>query len=106
VIAVAGPSYGADGTITYNFAEITDVASAIGTFEGAMDGSLQDLYQQFKALFAADWQGEAGRACDEAQQKWNQGATEIKEALGRVGLKLGASAERMQAVDKQIAAGM
>jgi WXG100 family type VII secretion target len=103
---MSGPSYGADGTIRYNFGEISDVATAIGTFEGAMDGALQDLYTQFTQLFAADWQGDAGQACDEARAKWNQGATEIKEALGRVGLKLGASAERMQAVDKQIAAGM
>jgi WXG100 family type VII secretion target len=103
---MSGASYGADGTITYHFGEISDVATAIGTFEGAMDGALQDLYSQFTSLFAADWQGEAGRACDDARQKWNQGATEIKEALGRVGQKLGASAERMQAVDKAIAAGM
>jgi WXG100 family type VII secretion target len=100
------PSYGDNGVITYNFGEITDVATAIGTFSGAMDGSLQDLYQQFTTLFAADWHGEAGRACDEARVKWNEGATQIKEALNRVGMKLGASAERMAAVDKQIAAGM
>jgi WXG100 family type VII secretion target len=103
---MGGPSYGADGTITYNFGQIADVATAIGTFEGAMTGSLEDLYRQFSQLFAADWQGEAGQACDQARQKWNQGATEIKAALGQVGVKLGGSAERMAAVDKQIAAGM
>ena len=103
---MSGASYGADGTITYNFGQITDVAMAIGTFEGAMDGALQDLYTQFTQLFAADWQGEAGQACDEARQKWNQGAGEIKAALGQVGVKLGASADRMQMIDKQIAAGM
>jgi WXG100 family type VII secretion target len=103
---MSGPSYGSDGTITYNFAQISDVATAIGTFEGAMDGALQDLYTQFTQLFAADWQGDAGQACDEARQKWNNGANEIKAALGQVGVKLGASAERMQQVDKQIAASM
>lgn len=101
-----GPSYGADGTITYNFGAITDVATAIGTFQGAMDGALQDLYTQFTQLFSQDWYGEAGQACDEARQKWDQGAAQIKMALGQVGVKLGASAERMQAIDKQIAAGM
>jgi ESAT-6 family protein len=103
---MTGPSYGADGTITYNFGQISDVALAIGTFSGAMDGSLQELYTQFTQLFAADWQGEAGQACDEARQKWNQGAAEIKAALSQVGVKLGASAERMQQLDKQIAAGI
>jgi WXG100 family type VII secretion target len=103
---MSGPSYGADGTITYNFGQITDVAAAIGTFEGAMDGSLQELYTQFTQLFAQDWQGAAGQACDEARTKWNQGADQIKAALGQVGLKLGASAERMQQIDAQIAAGM
>jgi WXG100 family type VII secretion target len=93
-------------SITYNFGQITDVATAIGTFEGRMDQELNDLYTAFTQLFAADWQGQAGQACDEARQKWNQGATEIKMALGAVGLKLGASAERMQQVDQQIAAGM
>jgi ESAT-6 family protein len=97
---------GNDGTITYNFGQITDVATAIGTFEGTMDGELQELYTQFTQLFAADWQGEAGQACDEARRKWNQGADEIKAALGQVGVKLGASADRMQQIDKQIAAGM
>jgi WXG100 family type VII secretion target len=92
--------------ITYNFGQISDVATAIGTYQGQMDGSLQDLYTQFTQLFAADWQGAAGQACDDARQKWNQGATEIKEALSRVGVKLGASAERMQQIDQQIAAGM
>jgi WXG100 family type VII secretion target len=93
-------------SITYNFGQITDVATAIGTFEGRMDQELNDLYTAFTQLFAADWTGQAGQACDEARQKWNQGATEIKAALGQVGLKLGASAERMQQVDQQIAAGM
>lgn len=93
-------------SITYNFGQISDVASAIGTFEGRMDQELNDLYTAFTQLFAADWTGQAGQACDEARQKWNQGATEIKTALGQVGLKLGASAERMQQVDQQIAAGM
>jgi WXG100 family type VII secretion target len=103
---MGGPSYGADGTIRYNFAEISDVATAIGTYEGEMDGALNDLYRQFKQLFAQDWQGAAGEACDQAQQKWSQGALEIKTALSQVGKKLGASAEQMQATDRQIAAGM
>jgi WXG100 family type VII secretion target len=93
-------------SITYNFGQITDVATAIGTFEGRMDQELNDLYQGFSSLFASDWTGAAGQACDEARQKWNQGATEIKTALGQVGVKLGASAERMQQVDQQIANGM
>jgi WXG100 family type VII secretion target len=104
---MSGPGYyGADGTIRYDFGEITDVATAIGTFEGQMDGSLNELYQEFRKLFAQDWQGQAGQACDQAQQKWSQGATEIKMALGQVGKKLGASAEQMQAVDQRIAAGL
>jgi len=95
-----------DGTIRYNFAEITDVATAIGTYEGEMDGALGELYRAFKALFAQDWQGAAGEACDNAQRQWNTGALEIKTALGQVGQKLGASAEQMQATDRRIAAGM
>ena len=93
-------------SITYNFGQINDVAGAIGTYQGRMDQELQDLYTSFTQLFAADWQGSAGQACDEARQKWNQGATEIKTALASVGVKLGASAERMQQVDNQLAAGM
>jgi WXG100 family type VII secretion target len=103
---MGGASYGADGTITYNFGQIADVASAIGTYTGAMEGALEDLYSEFTKLFAADWQGEAGQACDAARQKWNQGASEIKAALAQVGVKLGASGERMQAIDRAIAAGM
>lgn len=91
--------------ITYNFGAISDVATAIGTYQGTMDGSLNDLYNDFHRLFAQDWSGQAGQACDEARTKWNQGATEIKEALGRLGVKLGASADRMQQVDSQIASG-
>jgi len=93
-------------TITYNFGQISDVATAVGTFQGRMDQDLNDLYQEFSKLFASDWTGQAGTACDEARQKWNQGATEIKTALASVGVKLGASAERMQQVDQQIASGM
>lgn len=103
---MGNPSYSDSGSITYNFGEISDVATAIGTFEGAMDGSLQELYQSFRQLFAQDWQGAAGDACNQAQNQWNQGATEIKAALGQVGMKLGASAERMQDVDRQIASQM
>ncbi|AEH07787.1 MULTISPECIES: WXG100 family type VII secretion target [Protofrankia] len=103
---MSGASYGADGTITYNFGQIADVAAAIGTYTGALEGSLEDLYTQFTQLFAADWQGEAGQACDLARQKWNQGASEIKAALTQVGIKLGASGERMQSVDRAIAAGI
>jgi WXG100 family type VII secretion target len=95
-----------DGTIRYNFGEITDVATAIGTYEGELDGALNELYNAFKQLFAQDWQGSAGEACDNAQRQWSVGATEIKTALGQVGQKLGASAEQMQAVDRRIAAGM
>ncbi len=92
--------------ITYNFGEISDVAMAIGTFEGQMDRELADLYTEFSKTFAEDWTGAAGEACDQARQKWNQGALEIKAALQSVGVKLGASAERMQQIDQQIAAGM
>jgi WXG100 family type VII secretion target len=91
--------------ITYNFAAISDVATAIGTFEAMLDQNLNDLYTSFTQLFASDWSGAAGQACDEARVKWNQGATEIKDALGRLGVKLGASAERMQQVDQQLSAG-
>jgi WXG100 family type VII secretion target len=93
-------------TITYNFGQINDVAGAINSFQGSMDQQLNDLYTAFTQLFAADWSGQAGTACDEARQKWNQGATEIKTALASVGVKLGASAERMQQVDQRLAAGM
>jgi WXG100 family type VII secretion target len=91
--------------ITYNFGAITDVATAIGTYQGNMDVQLGDLYNDFKALFAQDWQGAAGQACDAAQQQWNAGANEIKSALMRLGTALGASAERMQEVDNRISAG-
>lgn len=93
-------------TITYNFGQINDVASAINTFQGQMDQELNDLYTAFTQLFASDWSGQAGTACDEARQKWNQGATEIKAALASVGMKLSASADRMQQLDQQLAAGM
>ncbi|MEV6346001.1 WXG100 family type VII secretion target [Actinoplanes sp. NPDC051851] len=93
-------------SITYDFGRIGDVALAIGTFEGQMDRELNDLYTAFTQLFAQDWTGSAGTACDEARQKWNQGATEIKNALAGVGVRLGASAERMQQIDQQIASGM
>ncbi|BEL09182.1 hypothetical protein Q0Z83_073730 [Actinoplanes sichuanensis] len=92
--------------ITYNFGQIAETSASINTFQGQMDQQLNDLYTAFTQLFAQDWTGAAGTACDEARQKWNQGATEIKQALAMVGVKLGASADRMQQVDAQIAAGM
>jgi WXG100 family type VII secretion target len=92
--------------ITYNFGQIADTSASINSFQGQMDQQLNDLYTAFTQLFAQDWTGAAGTACDEARQKWNQGATEIKQALAGVGVKLGASAERMQQVDAQIAANM
>ncbi|MFC4064071.1 WXG100 family type VII secretion target [Actinoplanes subglobosus] len=92
--------------ITYNFGQIADTSASINSFQGQMDQQLNDLYTAFTQLFAQDWTGAAGTACDEARQKWNQGATEIKQALAMVGVKLGASAERMQQVDAQIAANM
>ena len=36
--------------ITYNSGQISDVATAIGTYQGQMDGSLQELYTQFTQL--------------------------------------------------------
>jgi WXG100 family type VII secretion target len=94
-----------DIPITYNFGAIADVSTAIGTYSGNMDVELGDLYNDFKTLFAADWQGAAGQACDAAQQQWNAGADEIKAALLQLGQALGASAERMQQVDQSISAG-
>lgn len=93
-------------TIKYNFGQIADVSAAINTYQTRMDQDLQDLYTAFTQLFASDWNGAAGQACDEARQKWNQGATEIKTALASVGVKLGASGERMLGVDQQLASGM
>ncbi|MBG0568095.1 WXG100 family type VII secretion target [Actinoplanes aureus] len=92
--------------ITYNFGQISDVSAGINSFQNQMDRELNDLYTAFTQLFAQDWSGAAGTACDEARQKWNQGATEIKSALASVGVRLGESAERMQQVDQQIAATM
>jgi WXG100 family type VII secretion target len=94
-----------DGPIHYNFAAIADVATAIGTYEGMLDRDLGELYQAFQSLFANDWAGRAGQACNEAQAQWSQGANEIKEALGRLGQKLGASGDRMAQVDQQLSAG-
>lgn len=91
--------------ISYNFGAITDVATAIGTYQGNLDRALGELYSAFTQLFANEWSGSAGQACDEARTKWNQGAVEIKEALARLGMKLGASADRMQQVDNQLSAG-
>ncbi|GLY01591.1 WXG100 family type VII secretion target [Actinoplanes sp. NBRC 101535] len=93
-------------SITYNFGQISEVSDAINTFQGSMEQQLEDLYKQFSQLFAQDWTGAAGTACDEARQKWDQGAKEIKVALAQVGTKLGQAGERMQGVDQQIAAGM
>lgn len=101
---MGGPNYAADGTISYNFAAISDVAVAIGSFQGAMDGSLRELFEEFQRVFGANWEGEAKAACEAAQRKWNAGADEIKAALGQVGVALGASAERMRDIDRQIAA--
>jgi WXG100 family type VII secretion target len=92
-------------SITYNFGAISDVATAVGTYQGNLDVELGELYNAFRQLFANDWSGAAGQACDDAQVQWNQGATEIKEALARLGMKLGASAERMQEVDNRISSG-
>lgn len=92
--------------ITYNFGQIAEVSSSINSFQGQMDQQLNDLYTAFTQLFAQDWTGAAGTACDDARQKWNQGATEIKQALASVGVRLGTSAERMQQVDAQIASNM
>lgn len=92
-------------SITYNFGAIADVATAIGTYQGNLDVELGELYNAFQALFAQDWNGAAGQACDAARLQWNQGATEIKEALAVLGVKLGASADTMQQVDARISAG-
>lgn len=101
-----GPSYGADGSIQYNFGDIADVATAVGTYTGAMEGSLEELYNQFRTLFAADWTGKAGEACEMAREKWSVGVEDIKEALRHVGQKLGAAGADMEAVENAIAAGM
>ena len=39
--------------ITYNFGQIADVSTAIGTYQGTMDRELGELYQAFTQLFAA-----------------------------------------------------
>lgn len=108
---MTGPSYGGDGQITYDFGQITDVAHAIITYEGAMDGSLAELYNSFKVLFHAPtdgraWVGKAADACDAAQQAWQKGVDEIKQALGTLGHKLNASVDNMQQLEAQIAAQM
>jgi WXG100 family type VII secretion target len=87
-----------DLPITYNFGAIADVATAIGTYSGNMDVELGDLYNDFKVLFAQDWQGSAGQACDAAQQQWNQGADEIKSALLRLGQALWSGRTKVTAV--------
>lgn len=92
--------------IRYNFGQIHDVSGAVASFTSSMDAELQALYTQFTQLFAQDWEGAAGQAVDEARRKWNEGAAEIKLALSQVGVKLGTAADRMNAVDKQIAAGI
>jgi WXG100 family type VII secretion target len=93
-------------TITYNFGQIADVSTAIHTFQNRMDQDLQDLYTAFTQLFASDWNGAAGQACDEARQKWNQGAEEIRGALNAVGIKRAGSSDRRAGVDRQLASGM
>jgi WXG100 family type VII secretion target len=101
-------SYGYDGAgqITYHFGEIADVATAVGTFEGTMRGSLEDLFNDFQRLFGAHWKGSAQEACEVARNQWNQGADEIRAALAAVGSAVSASGEQMQQTDQAIAAAM
>jgi WXG100 family type VII secretion target len=103
---MSGYSYDGAGHIHYNFGAIDNVATAIGTYEGTMDGALQDLYSDFKNLFGDHWSGDAQEACDIARNKWDQGAQEIKAALNQVAKALGASGQDMAALDKKIAASM
>lgn len=94
------------GPLKYHFGAIHDVAAAIKSFESHMDTSLVGLYRQLTTLFADDWQGASGQACDEARQAWDKGANEIKAALGMVGSRLADGATRLQDTDAKLAAGM
>jgi WXG100 family type VII secretion target len=101
------PSFGADGRITYNFLEITDMATAIGTYEGAMDGALVDLYNQIHGMFDDhDWSGGASQACGHAFDECHRGAGKIKETLGRVASALSLSGQTIQDLDDSIARSM
>ncbi|WP_238005620.1 WXG100 family type VII secretion target [Dactylosporangium sp. AC04546] len=94
------------GPLKYHFSAIHDVAAAIKSFESHMDNSLAGLYRQLTALFADDWQGASGQACDDARQAWDKGANEVKAALGLVGIRLAEGANSLQETDTKLAAGM
>jgi len=94
------------GSIIYNFGAIEEVTGQIKSFESNMDASLTALYSQFTNLFAADWQGQAGTACDDARRKWNQGADEIRSALALLGVRLAEGSHHIHSLDSSIAASM
>jgi WXG100 family type VII secretion target len=100
------PVYGADGSITYNHGAIMSVSESIGTFAGAMDGAIEDLFRYLQHLFAADWNGQAGTACQNAHTQVLNAASDIKTQLFNVGVTLGAVGDNMSSLDNRIAAAM
>lgn len=80
-----------------------EVVQDMKAFEAAMDGELEQLYNQFRSLFAGDWTGQAQEACDQARAQWGQGAEEVKAALHNVAVALQNALDSMFHLDLSLA---
>lgn len=75
---------GSDGSITYNFAGISNDAGELHGVVGKVNGLLTEG-ESALARLAGSWEGEANLSYSEAQQRWNQNSTELNLALQSLG---------------------
>ena len=77
--------------------------TAISQRGAEIERELDELYSEFTNMFGSAFTGEASEAFRAAQQQWDAGAKQIRNALATLGTKLNEAGNDMFDTDRGIA---
>lgn len=86
--------------IQVTFGSIADGATDSRTTAATMDGLLGDL-RAYLAPLVAEWSGSASEAYNAQQAKWDRGAAQIHDVLGKIGMQLSNAHDRYTTAEAQ-----
>ena len=91
--------------IAYNFGEMAATVGAIRAYAALLEQRLAELDSKLEPL-ATDWHRQAAEAFQEQQLRRRRAADALGADLALLSTRLAAAAERMSAIDRNLAGGL
>lgn len=91
-------------TIKVTSEQLSSVASQLSAGSAEVESQLSSMRSQVSSLVDADWAGAASDSFRDLWDKWQQGATQLREALEGIHQMLSQAARAYQETEDQLSA--